>query len=136
MTPFSAKRPLGHQPPCAMPTASAASSAPRSAPVCPPETIFRTRCFTDRGAMKIENPAQERCAAALIVALLLWTSSVRAEDKPSVPDFPRTAPLEPAEALKSFKVLHGFSMQLVASEPLIADPVDVAYDEDGRAYVV
>jgi putative membrane-bound dehydrogenase-like protein len=27
-------------------------------------------------------------------------------------------------------------MQLVASEPLVADPVDLAYDEDGRAYVV
>jgi putative membrane-bound dehydrogenase-like protein len=72
----------------------------------------------------------------VFVTLLLLADFAVAEDSPLVPDFPRMPPLEPAEALKSFNVLHGFSMQLVASEPLIADPVDVAYDEDGRAYVV
>jgi putative membrane-bound dehydrogenase-like protein len=73
---------------------------------------------------------------SLTVAFLLATDFTSAEDSAPVPDFPRTAPLEPADAVKSFEVLHGFSMQLIASEPLIADPVDVAYDEDGRGYVV
>ena len=27
-------------------------------------------------------------------------------------------------------------MELIAAEPLVVDPVDMAYDEDGRAYVV
>src|SRR5437764_4810034 len=27
-------------------------------------------------------------------------------------------------------------MELIAAEPLVVDPVDLAYDEDGRAYVV
>lgn len=32
-------------------------------------------------------------------------------------------------------MLHGFQMQLIAAEPLVADPVSITYDEDGRAYV-
>ncbi|HYE99401.1 MAG TPA: PVC-type heme-binding CxxCH protein [Planctomycetota bacterium] len=43
---------------------------------------------------------------------------------------------EPEKAVETFRVLHGFRMELLAAEPLVMDPVDVAYDEDGRAYVV
>lgn len=49
---------------------------------------------------------------------------------------PRTKPLEPAEALKSFRVLDGFQLDLLAAEPLVMDPVAAAYDEDGRLFVV
>ncbi len=45
-------------------------------------------------------------------------------------------PLSPAEALKSFRLDPGLRLELVASEPLIADPVDIAFDEAGRMYVV
>src|ERR1700683_1388386 len=38
--PSSALRSEGHHPPHRNPTASAASSAPRSTPVCPPDTIL------------------------------------------------------------------------------------------------
>ncbi len=51
-------------------------------------------------------------------------------------EFPRVAPKSPEEALKTFKVLGGFHLEIVAAEPLITDPVDLAYDENGRAYVV
>lgn len=60
-------------------------------------------------------------------------------EEPSIPlpdNFPRVPPKEPAEAIKTFECQHGFSMQLVAAEPLVMDPVDMAYDEDGRGYVV
>ena len=50
--------------------------------------------------------------------------------------FPRVPPTEPGEAEATFEVLHGFRMELIAAEPLVASPVDLAYDEDGRAYVV
>ena len=39
MTPSSASRPLGHQPPQAIPSAKATSNAALSTPVCPPDTI-------------------------------------------------------------------------------------------------
>lgn len=56
--------------------------------------------------------------------------------EPPPAEFPRVAPKSPEEALKTFKVLGGFHLELVAAEPLITDPVDLAYDENGRAYVV
>ena len=44
-------------------------------------------------------------------------------------------PKEPDEALQSFEMLDGFEMQLVASEPLVVDPVAAAFDENGNLYV-
>ncbi|WP_395737223.1 PVC-type heme-binding CxxCH protein [Prosthecobacter sp.] len=49
--------------------------------------------------------------------------------------FPTTPPTEPQNAAKTFHVLDGFEMQLIAAEPLVTDPVAITYDEDGRAYV-
>jgi putative membrane-bound dehydrogenase-like protein len=49
--------------------------------------------------------------------------------------FPSIPPTPPAEAEKTFETLHGFRMELLAAEPLVTDPVALAYDEDGRAYV-
>jgi putative membrane-bound dehydrogenase-like protein len=75
---------------------------------------------------------------ATLAALCFIGPTLRA-DEPSIPlpdNFPRVPPKEPAEAIKTFECQHGFSMQLVAAEPLVMDPVDMAYDEDGRGYVV
>ncbi|MFK7788583.1 MAG: PVC-type heme-binding CxxCH protein [Phycisphaeraceae bacterium] len=43
--------------------------------------------------------------------------------------------LSPEESMKTFKVEEGFEVQLVAAEPLIEDPVCMAWDEDGRLWV-
>ena len=77
-------------------------------------------------------------AIFLLMTLFPLAPAVRA-DEPSIPlpdKFPRVPPKEPAEAVKTFECQHGFTMQLVAAEPLVVDPVDMAYDEDGRGYVV
>lgn len=50
-------------------------------------------------------------------------------------DFPSTPPVEPQNAAKTFHVLDGFEMHLIAAEPLVTDPVAITYDADGRAYV-
>ncbi len=50
-------------------------------------------------------------------------------------DFPTTPPVEPKNAAKTFHVLDGFEMHLIAAEPLVTDPVAITYDADGRAYV-
>ncbi|MBX3437189.1 MAG: CehA/McbA family metallohydrolase [Planctomycetaceae bacterium] len=39
------------------------------------------------------------------------------------------------EALASFETVEGFEMQLVASEPLVVDPIAAAFDEHGNLYV-
>ena len=43
--------------------------------------------------------------------------------------------LKPDEALKSFKLQPGFKIEVVASEPLVHDPVAIAFDADGRIWV-
>src|SRR6267143_827539 len=45
-------------------------------------------------------------------------------------------PLSPADALKTFYLPPGYSIELVASEPLVQDPVAVDWDLDGRLWVV
>ena len=44
--------------------------------------------------------------------------------------------LVPAEALRSFELPEGFQIELIASEPLVADPVAMEVDEQGNFYVV
>jgi putative membrane-bound dehydrogenase-like protein len=44
--------------------------------------------------------------------------------------------VEPANAVGTFKVRPGFHLELVAAEPLVVDPNAIAFDEDGRLYVV
>lgn len=63
-----------------------------------------------------------------------------ADDKPisrqvTASDMPRI-PHTPAEdAVKTFRLAAGFSVELVAAEPLVGDPVDACFDEFGRMYV-
>lgn len=40
------------------------------------------------------------------------------------------------KALATFELPRGFKIDLIAAEPLISDPVDMAIDEQGRMYVV
>jgi putative membrane-bound dehydrogenase-like protein len=47
----------------------------------------------------------------------------------------QAGPLEPREALRSFRLPEGFRIELVAAEPDVADPVAMAFDADGRIYV-
>jgi mono/diheme cytochrome c family protein/glucose/arabinose dehydrogenase len=42
----------------------------------------------------------------------------------------------PKEALKLFRLVDGYHMELVASEPIVQDPVAIDFDADGRMYVV
>lgn len=50
-------------------------------------------------------------------------------------DMPRIPHTEAADAVKSFRLAAGFSVELVAAEPLVGDPVDACFDEFGRMYV-
>jgi len=85
------------------------------------------------------------CVLAGVMALNAFINAAEpkapaAAPKADEPDFaeqlPRFAPLEPDEAIKSFQVAKGFRIELVAAEPLVTDPVAMAFDEDGRLFVV
>ncbi len=44
--------------------------------------------------------------------------------------------LSPEQAIGSFQVASDLDIQLVASEPMVQDPVSITFDEDGRLWVV
>src|SRR5690349_16813763 len=47
-----------------------------------------------------------------------------------------TAPLSPADEMKTFYMAPGYRVELVASEPLVQDAVAMDWDPDGRLWVV
>ncbi len=86
-----------------------------------------------------------RIIVPLLSGLLCSLVALAQEPKPTIPDsidkdysaeLPRIAPLSPAEALKSFEIAPGFKLELVAAEPLVADPIAICFDENSRMYVV
>ncbi|PYV08475.1 MAG: hypothetical protein DMG07_25710 [Acidobacteria bacterium] len=45
-------------------------------------------------------------------------------------------PFTPDQALETFRLPEGFRIELVASEPEVREPVAIAFDADGRLFVV
>ncbi|PYM16866.1 MAG: hypothetical protein DME18_00405, partial [Verrucomicrobia bacterium] len=76
----------------------------------------------------------------LIVAWVLFLSVSlhvpAAEPEVSEKDLPRVPPTEPDKALSTFQIRKGFRIDLVAAEPLVVDPIAMAFDENGRLFVV
>jgi putative membrane-bound dehydrogenase-like protein len=56
-------------------------------------------------------------------------------DKDYASELPFIAPKSPAESLKTFRLHSGFRIELAASEPHLASPVALDFDEEGRLYV-
>jgi len=70
-----------------------------------------------------------------LVSFLPVQSSV-AQEKSLADQMPRVPGKTPEEEFKTFKFQHDFTVELVASEPNVVDPIDAAFDEHGRMYVV
>lgn len=49
---------------------------------------------------------------------------------------PRIPPTEPQDSLAGFQIADGFQIDLVAHEPVVADPIAMAFDERGGLFVV
>lgn len=71
-----------------------------------------------------------------MVMMTAWAFFARVTASDERPALSRSQPVEPAKASATFALKDGFTMQLVAAEPLVTDPVAGAFDEDGRLYVV
>ncbi|WP_373650768.1 PVC-type heme-binding CxxCH protein [Schlesneria sp. DSM 10557] len=84
--------------------------------------------------MEISRPLAT--LAGIVAAVFLASSGLLAEEKSLAELMPRIAPKTPEEAVKSFKLERGFSLELVAAEPAVTDPIDAAFDEQGRMFVV
>jgi len=76
----------------------------------------------------------------MLLPLLILVSQSLAEEESSSrkvtkDDLPRIPHTDAAEAVGTFRMGGGFQLELVASEPLVGDPVDASFDEFGRMYV-
>jgi len=69
-----------------------------------------------------------RCAIFAVVSTVLFLVSCSSKH----PDAPS---LSPEESLKSMHVNGDFHVELFASEPLVFDPVEMVFDENGKVYV-
>lgn len=76
------------------------------------------------------------CAATSLCAQQGDKPGEEQHDLPAELAVPAAPVLSADEALASFRVEPGFQVQLVAAEPLVEDPVAMAFDEDGRLLVV
>jgi len=68
----------------------------------------------------------------LLTALLFTILLHSCKEKKSV----TTGGLSPQESLAAFQLTKGFKIELIASEPMISDPVAMEVDENGNIYVV
>ena len=80
----------------------------------------------------------------LVLSFLVILSIFSCKEKTYVdkiyvkPEIVREAPsnfLSPEESIKSFYLPEGYKVELVASEPMVDEPVAIAWDGNGRMYV-
>ncbi|WP_276371604.1 c-type cytochrome [Chryseolinea sp. H1M3-3] len=85
-----------------------------------------------------------RCVLVVFACFLTLTScqstsSNESEDIFAIPHVvsqnPITVPQSPSQALQSFRLPKGYRLEVVASEPMIHEPVAIAWDGNGRMYV-
>ena len=74
----------------------------------------------------LRNLSKQRSNIA--IALIVFICSCRHQAK-----YP--GPLSAEESMKTFQFADNFKAEIYAAEPLVIDPVDLAFDEEGNAYV-
>jgi putative heme-binding domain-containing protein len=73
--------------------------------------------------------------AWLLLAVASRGSAADPQVLPHRQDVPPNEPLTPAEALRRMTVPPGFTVELVASEPALVNPVAMTFDDRGRIWV-
>jgi len=68
-----------------------------------------------------------------LALFVIWAIRLSADEKSPLKNSP---PLSPREELATFRLPKGLKAELVACEPEVVDPVAMAFDENGRLYVV
>jgi mono/diheme cytochrome c family protein len=80
----------------------------------------------------------------LVVAAIAAVAFFSCSDNKRIPDdfrrvvidtHPPVTPLSPDESIRLMQLPPGFEVQLVASEPMVQEPVGMAWDGNGRLYV-
>jgi len=74
----------------------------------------------------------------LALSILCPLSASLTQDEPEADpnEFSRIPVTEPSDALATFEIRPGFKLELAAHEPLVVDPIDIEFDENGRLFAV
>jgi putative heme-binding domain-containing protein len=80
--------------------------------------------------MKSMNLINASRTLLLVLPVLLMTSSIHQDSRKENPD------PDIQKELESFKIADGFEVTLFAAEPLVAKPIQMNWDADGRLWVV
>jgi putative heme-binding domain-containing protein len=79
--------------------------------------------------------SRRRAPAVLYLVGLLWAPGAGAQEAdPFAEGVRRTEPLSPEEERRAFELPPGFEIQLVAAEPDIQKPMNLAFDARGRLW--
>lgn len=82
------------------------------------------------------SSARSFFALLLIAATITGSFGADAEPEVDLKQLPRLPAVAVDQALSSFQVKRGFHLELVAAEPLVRDPIEICFDENGRMFVV
>ena len=78
-------------------------------------------------------------AISIIFCLFACKQPLEDEPPPARPGIidpnPSAAYLSPGESMKTMQLPPGYHLELVASEPIIQEPVAIVWDPNGRLYV-
>jgi putative membrane-bound dehydrogenase-like protein len=81
-----------------------------------------------------------RLRSSLLVTLFVAGAVAARSAEPgpeiSAKDLPRLPAIAADKALGTFQIRPGLKLELVAAEPLVRDPIEVCFDENGRMFVV
>lgn len=80
----------------------------------------------------MDNNNVGRIACLMLLTAMMLPTACKKERRPVTLE----APVAADDATSTFALAPGFKIELVASEPLIADPVAMEIDENGSLYVV
>ncbi|MFN0053444.1 MAG: PVC-type heme-binding CxxCH protein [Planctomycetales bacterium] len=77
-----------------------------------------------------------RVAGVFLTGLAFLPGTVSAQSPAAEPPATFKSPLSPEESLIHLQLAAGFRIEIAAAEPEVIDPVSMAFDADGRMYVV
>ena len=73
---------------------------------------------------------------AIVLASIFALALHAAPPEVTREDLPRVPPVETSNVFKTFQLKPGFNLQVAAAEPLVLDPIEICFDENGRMFVV
>lgn len=76
------------------------------------------------------------CILLLVNACSNPEKSADGFERKFITDNPDPSPLKPGESIEKIQLPPGYHVELVASEPMVQEPVAIAWDGNGRMYVV